>query len=84
MSFLEHSYSSRFEGTYERGLFGTIDGIGTQILQERSAWNRFKKTQLKTLQGAEELNDDECGADYDGDKDFDVGGEGQPYLKRVL
>ena len=23
-------------------------------------------------------------ADYDGDEDFDVGGEGQPHLKQVL
>ena len=34
MSLREHSCSNPFEGTYARGLFGTIDGIGTQILQE--------------------------------------------------
>ena len=34
MSLLEHSYSSRFEGAYDRGPFGTVDSIGTWILQE--------------------------------------------------
>ena len=34
LSLLEHSYSSRFEGAYYRELFGTLDDIGTQILQE--------------------------------------------------
>ena len=34
LSLLEHSCSSRFEGAYDRGLFGTVDGIGTQILLE--------------------------------------------------
>ena len=34
LSLLEHSCSSRFEGAYGRGLIGTIDSIGTQILQE--------------------------------------------------
>ena len=32
LSLLEHNCSSRFEGFYDRGLFGTLDGIGTQIL----------------------------------------------------
>ena len=32
----------------------------------------------------EECSDDESDADYDGDKDSDVGGEGQPRLKKVL
>ena len=32
----------------------------------------------------EERNDDESDADYDGEEDFDVGGEGQPHLKKVL
>ena len=31
----------------------------------------------------EERSDDESDADYDGDEDFDVGGEGQPRLKKV-
>ena len=40
--------------------------------------------QLQILQRAEELNDDESNADYDGDEDLVVVGEGQPCLKQVL
>ena len=49
-----------------------------------SAWNRLKKMQLHVLKWAEERSDDESDANYDGDEDFDVGGEGQPRLKQVL
>ena len=72
LSLIEYSYSSRFEGANGRELFGTIDSIGTQFSKRRSAWNWFKETQLKTLQRAEELSDDESDACYDGDEDFDV------------
>ena len=48
------------------------------------AWNRFKKMQLQILKRVEECNDDESDANYDGDEDFDVGGEGQPRWKKVL
>ena len=40
--------------------------------------------QLQIAQRAEELNNDESNADYDGDEDFVVEGEGQPRLKKVL
>ena len=36
---------------------------------------------MQILQWAEELNDDESDANYDGDEDFDVGGEGHPPLE---
>ena len=40
--------------------------------------------QLQILQRVEELRDDDSDADYDGDKDFVVGGEGQPHFKQVF
>ena len=40
--------------------------------------------QLEILKREEERNDDESDANYDEDEIFDVGGEGQPYLKKVL
>ena len=39
---------------------------------------------MEILNGEEECNDDEREADFDGDEDFKVGGEGQPHLKKVL
>ena len=41
---LEHSCPSCFEGAYDRGLFGTIDDIGMQILPQPEWWDWFKKT----------------------------------------
>ena len=43
-----------------------------------SAWNRFKRTQMEVLNRQEEYIDDEREADFDGDEDFKVGGEGLP------
>ena len=40
--------------------------------------------QLQRVKRAEEHSDDESDADYDRDEDFDVGGEGQPRLQKVL
>ena len=84
MSLLEHSYSSRFEGAYDRGLLAPLTTLAWRFSKSWSAWNWFKKTQLQILQWAEELSDDESDVDYDGDEDFIVGGEGQPCLKQVL
>ena len=42
------------------------------------------KTQLQIPKWEEERSDDERCVDYDGDEDFDVGGEGQPRLEKVL
>ena len=39
---------------------------------------------MQILQWAEERSDDESDADYDGDEDFDVGGEGQPLLEESV
>ena len=66
------------------GYLAPLTALARRFSKSRSAWNWFKKTQLKILQRAEELSDDESDADYDGDEDFDVGGEGQPRLKQVL
>ena len=65
-------------------MFGTVDGIGGQIFQEPSLWNKFKKTQMEILDRQEERSDDEGEADFDGDEDLEVGGEGDPRLKRAL
>ena len=66
------------------GYLAPLTALACRFSKSRSACNRFKKTQLKTLQRAEELSDDGNNANYDGDEDFDVGGEGQPRLKQVL
>ena len=66
------------------GCLAPLTALAHRFSKSRSAWNRFKKTQLQILQRAEELSDDESDADYDGDEDFVVGGEGQPRLKQVL
>ena len=58
--------------------------LARRFFYSRSTWNRFKGTQLKIQKRAEERNDEERDADYDGDEDFDVGGGGQPLLKKVL
>ena len=41
----EHSCSSHFEGAYDRGLFGTLDNIGIQILlqPECMEWTHWFK-----------------------------------------
>ena len=44
----------------------------------------FKKPQMETLDREEERSDDEGEADFDGDEDLEVGGEGEPRLKRAL
>ena len=43
-----------------------------------------RRRSCKYYNRAEELSNDESDADYDGDEDFVVGGEGQPRLKQVL
>ena len=61
-----------------------LTALASRFFHSWSAWNRFKKMQLQVLKGAEECSDDDSNANYDGDEDFDVGGEGQPCLKQVL
>ena len=52
------------------GCLAPLTALARRFSKSRSAWNRFKKTQLQILQRAEELSDDESDADYDGDEDF--------------
>ena len=66
------------------GCLAPLMALARRFFKSRSAWNRFKKTQFQILQWAEELNDDESNADYDGDEGFVVKGEGQPCSKQVL
>ena len=56
------------------GCLAPLMALARRFSKRLSAWNRFKKTQLKILQPAEELCDNESDANYDGDEDFDVGG----------
>ena len=47
------------------GYLAPFMALARRFFKSRSAWNQFKKTQLKILQWAEELSDDESNADYD-------------------
>ena len=66
------------------GYLAPLTALARRFSKSRSACNRFKKTQLQILKWAEECSDDESDADNNGHEDFDVGGEGQPRLKKVL
>ena len=66
------------------GCLAPLTTLARRFSYNQSAWNRFKKTQLQTLNQEEESNDNERDVDYDRDEDFDAGGEGQPCLKKVL
>ena len=52
--------------------------------KSRSLWNKFKKTQMRILDQEEERSNDEGEADFDRDEDLEVGGEGEPRLKKVF
>ena len=58
--------------------------LAAKFSKSRHLWNKFKKTQMEILEREEERSDDEGEADFDGDEDFEVGGEGEPRLKKVL
>ena len=60
------------------GCLAPLTALARRFSKSWSAWNRFKKTQLQILKWEEERSDDESDANYDGDEDFNVGGEGQP------
>ena len=62
----------------------SLTALAARFSKIRSLWNRFKKTQMEILDREEEHSDDEGEADFDGDEDLEVGGEGEPHLKRVL
>ena len=61
-----------------------LTALAARFSKSRSLWNKFKKTQMRILDREEERSDDEGEADFDGDEDLEVGGEGEPRLKRVL
>ena len=58
--------------------------LAARFSKSQSLWNKFKKTQMEILDREEERSDDEGEANFDRDEDLDVGGEGEPRLKRVL
>ena len=58
--------------------------LAARFSKSRSLWNKVKKMQMGILDQEEECNDDEGEADSDKDKDLEVGGEGEPPLKKVL
>ena len=61
-----------------------LTALAARFSKSRSLRNKFKKTQMNILDWEEEGSDDEGEADFDGDEDLEVGGEGEPRLKRVL
>ena len=61
-----------------------LTALAARFSKSRSLWNKFKKTQMEIPGREEERNDDEGEADLDGDEDLEVGGEGEPRLKRAL
>ena len=58
--------------------------LARRFSESQSIWNKFKKTQMEILDRQEERSKDEGEAVCDGDEDFEVRGEGQPRLKKVL
>ena len=61
-----------------------LTALVARFSKSRSLWNKFKKTQMEILDPEEERSDDEGEPDLDGDEDLEVGGVGEPHLKRVL
>ena len=61
-----------------------LKSLAARFSKSRSLWNKFKKTQMEILDREEECNDDEGEPNLDGDEDLEVGGEGEPHLKRFL
>ena len=61
-----------------------LTALARRFSKSRSTWNKFKKTQMEILDREEECSEDEGEADCDSDEDVEVGGEGQPHLKKVL
>ena len=66
------------------GCLAPLTVLARRFFHSQSAWNQFKKMQLQILKWGEECSVDVSNADYDGDEDFDVGGERQPRLKQAL
>ena len=60
------------------GYLAILMALARRFSYNLSAWNWLKKTQLQILKRAEKCSNDESDANYDGDEDFDVEGEGQP------
>ena len=61
-----------------------LTALARRFSKSRCTWNKFKKTQIGILDWQEECSEDEGEADCDRDEELDVGGEGQPHLKKVL
>ena len=53
-----------------------LTALAAKFSKSRSLWNKFKKTQMGILDREEERSNDEGEADFDGDEDLEVGGEG--------
>ena len=62
----------------------SLTALARRFSKSQSTWNKFKKTKMGILDQQEERNKDEGEANCDGDEELDVGGEGQPCLKKVL
>ena len=58
--------------------------LAARFSTSQSLWNKFKKKLMEILDREEERNNHERQAGFDEDKDLEVGGEGDPRLKKVL
>ena len=74
--------------TTDRGLFlaplTTLGLFATQILQEPECMESVQEDAAGNIELGGARSNDEREADFDGDEDFEVGGEGHPRLKKVL
>ena len=61
-----------------------LTALAARFSKSRSLWNKFKKTQKRILDQEDERSDGKGEADFDRDEDLEVGGGGEPCLKRVL
>ena len=61
-----------------------LTALADRFSKNQRLQNNFKKTQMEILDREEERSDDEGEPYLDGDEDLEVGGEGEPRLKRVL
>ena len=61
-----------------------LTALAARFSKSRSLWNKFKKTHMNILHREEERSDDEGEADFEGDEDLEVGGEGEAPLEESL
>ena len=61
-----------------------IDLVGSHAPHQPEYMEQAQEDVARNTRSVEEGSENEGQADCDGDEDFEVGGEGQPHLKKVL